>query len=232
MPCYSPFDYLLDPLLSSLIFLSFQVWDIPNKRIRNIFSGHKSRVESVDFSPNGRLVVSASWDMTVRIWNMRDGSESLLTDYALIFTSVKFSPNGQFIGAGNSDGFLRIWHVRSGRLERRWTGHKSIVWSVAFMPDGNGLVSGGLDGVVKCWNVGFVQQFRGDPVSTKVLDSKGSTVCIVFSWIFFFLSHDEFFCARMEPIPLLFLLMLDGSPSVYPMEWLFGMLTGPYHSVH
>jgi WD40 repeat protein len=50
-------------------------------RIRNIFRGHKARVESVDFSPNGRLVLSGSWDGTVCIWNMRDGLQWMVSLY-------------------------------------------------------------------------------------------------------------------------------------------------------
>jgi WD40 repeat protein len=56
------------------MFLSFQVWDFTKKGIRNIFRGHEMAVESVDFSPNARLIASASWDDTVRIFSMRDGS--------------------------------------------------------------------------------------------------------------------------------------------------------------
>jgi glucose repression regulatory protein TUP1 len=176
---------LLHPLLPYLIFLSFQVWDIPNKRIRNVFRGHKSSVESVDFSPNGRLVVSASWDGTVRIWNVRDGSAKVFTDNADIFWSVRFSPNGQYVAAGNTDGFLRIWDVRTGRLVKRWTGHKDGVWSVAFTPDGKGLVSGSGDGVVKCWDVSSlgVVQSSGEPVATEIMEYKGHTVRLILSLI-------------------------------------------------
>lgn len=52
----------------------FQIWDIAKKRIRNIFDGHQQEIYSLDFSRDGRLIVSGSGDKTARIWDMTDGS--------------------------------------------------------------------------------------------------------------------------------------------------------------
>jgi len=175
-------------LLCNLISLCFQVWDVPKKRIRNIFRGHTLRIESVDFSSDGQHVVSGSWDGTVHMWNMRDGSARVLnfsdrdTD---IFWSVRFSPSGQLVVAGDDDGDLRIWSVRTGQLVRRWTGHKYTVWSVAFMAEGKILVSGGDDGVVKCWDVGSLRS-GGEPVATKILKYGGKRVRLL---LHFFSRH-------------------------------------------
>ena len=158
-------------LLCNLISLCFQVWDIPKKRIRNIFRGHSFYIESVDFSPDGRHVVFGSWDGTVHMWNMRDGSARILNfsdRYTDSFWSVRFSPSGQLVVAGDSGGDLRIWSVRTGQPVRRWTGHEGTVGSVAFMAEGKILVSGGDDGVVKCWDVGSLRS-GGEPVATKIL---------------------------------------------------------------
>jgi glucose repression regulatory protein TUP1 len=150
--------------------------------MRNIFRDHDGSVRSVDFSPNGRLVASASLDETVRIWNLRDGSARVFSDNAHGLWSVRFSPNGQYVVAGNSDWILRIWDVRSGQLVKRWRGHGGTIWSVAFTPDGKGLLSGSGDGVAKYWDIGSlgVVQSGGEPVATKILEYKGHSVCLVF----------------------------------------------------
>lgn len=49
-----------------------QIWDIQKKRIRSIFEGHQQDVYSLNFSCDGRLIVSGSGDGTVRIWDMTD----------------------------------------------------------------------------------------------------------------------------------------------------------------
>jgi len=152
------------------------VWDIPNKRIRNIFRGHILRVESVNFSPDGRLVVSASWDGSVRIWNLRDGSAKVFMDIddALLSSFVSFSPTGQFIAVGTdmTDMIMKKWDARTSQLvtHLRWTGHIGSIWSVAFSPDGRGLVSGSSDGVVKWWD-GIIRSSI-EPVAVKILKSE------------------------------------------------------------
>lgn len=178
----------------------FQVWDVLHNRIRNVFRGHKARVESVDFSPDGRLVLSGSWDGAVCLWNMRDGSAKVLTDNAHIFYSVRFSSNEQVV-AGDSDGIIRAWDVRTGQLVRRWIGHKGTVWSVAFTLHESGLVSSGNDGVVKCWDVsplGIIQS-GGEPVATRILECDDRTVCLVLSLILFQVTHgplEQCLCRR------------------------------------
>ncbi|KAG6894678.1 hypothetical protein C0992_005156, partial [Termitomyces sp. T32_za158] len=137
-----------------------QIWDIAKKRIRTIFSGHAQEVYSLDFSLDGRFIISGSGDKTARIWNMHNGSSKVLTindtdslnDDAGV-TSVAISPNGQLVAAGSLDTIVRIWDVATGVLIKRLQGHEDSVYSIAFTPDGRGLVSGSLDKTLKYWDV-------------------------------------------------------------------------------
>jgi WD40 repeat protein len=62
------------------MFIFLQIWEINTKYVRNALKGHTRCVYSLDFSPNGRLLVSASDDNTVRLWNIRDGATKLLNE--------------------------------------------------------------------------------------------------------------------------------------------------------
>ena len=71
----------------------------------NRFQGHTSDVNSVVFSPDGRLVVSGSDDGTTRIWDMIDGSSKILAiaaDAGVL--GVAISSDGLLVAAGSSDG--------------------------------------------------------------------------------------------------------------------------------
>ena len=124
-----------------------------------MFDGHRQEVYSLDFSLDGRLLVSGSGDKTARIWNMIDGTSKVLTinedslsnDHGV--TSVAISPNGQFVAAGSLDTVVRIWDVTTAQLVERLRGHSDSVYSVAFTPDGKGLVSGSLDKTLKYWDI-------------------------------------------------------------------------------
>ena len=137
-----------------------QIWDIAKKRIRNVFDGHQQEIYSLDFSLDGRLIVSGSGDKTARIWDMLDGSSKVLTindpdslNSDAGVTSVAISPNGHLVAAGSLDTVVRIWDVATGMLIERLRGHRDSVYSVAFTPDGKGLVSGSLDKTLKYWDV-------------------------------------------------------------------------------
>jgi general transcriptional corepressor TUP1 len=138
-----------------------QIWDIQKKSIRNVFDGHQQEIYSLDFSQDGRLIVSGSGDKTARIWSMQGGACTVLTindpdalNNDAGVTSVAISPDGRYVAAGSLDTVVRMWDVATGQLIERLRGHRDSVYSVAFTPDGQGLVSGSLDKTLKYWDVG------------------------------------------------------------------------------
>jgi len=142
------------------IFIFLQIWEINTKYVRNAFKGHTRHLLYVNFSPNGRLLVSASNDNTVRLWNMHDGATKLLTEENPTFLddpcyiSAVFSPDGRYVAASHRDGMVRIWDVYTCQLTRRWKAHTDWASHVAFMPDsGKGLVSGSWDHKLRYWDV-------------------------------------------------------------------------------
>ncbi|KAJ7832029.1 global repressor Tup1p [Mycena olivaceomarginata] len=139
-----------------------RIWDIATKRIRSVFPGHSQEIYSLDFSRDGRRIVSGSGDRTARIWDMdtgtaivlavdADGADAATGDAGV--TSVAISPDGRYVAAGSLDTVVRIWDANSGALVERLRGHRDSVYSVVFTPDGRGVVSGSLDKTLKYWDV-------------------------------------------------------------------------------
>lgn len=140
------------------------------------FKGHVKGVPSLDLSPNGRLLVSGSFDCSLRIWKIRDGSSRLISTEDNSFTSARFSPNGRYVAASSVDQFLRLWDVRSGQLVGKWNGHEKRIWCVAFSPDGEELVSGSWGGAIKSWDVSSLKVPGPSPPTKESSEEDGILV--------------------------------------------------------
>jgi WD40 repeat protein len=113
-------------------------------------------INSLDFSPNDRLLVSASGDQTVRIWNIRDGATiKILTKVHSIYlggyNSAVFSPDGRYVAASHPDGMVAICGVRTGQLMRNVRVDEIDVSDVVIILDGRSFVSGNEE--LKYWDI-------------------------------------------------------------------------------
>jgi WD40 repeat protein len=89
----------------------------------------------VAFSPDGRQVVSGSYDDTVR--DAATGAAlQTLDGHADDVTSVAFSPDGKQAVSGSWDKTVRLWDAATGKWLQTLEGHLDSVSSVAFSPDG------------------------------------------------------------------------------------------------
>ncbi|KAK5202848.1 hypothetical protein LTR96_011230 [Exophiala xenobiotica] len=116
-------------------------------------AGHSELVTAVAFSPNGRQIVSGSWDKTIRIWDATTGQvEKTLAGHSGAVDAVAFSPDGRQIVSGSRDNTIKIWDATTGQVEKTLAGHSAGVTAVAFSPDGRRIVSGSGDETIKIWD--------------------------------------------------------------------------------
>ena len=139
---------------------------------------YASRLVSADFSPDGKRLVTASWDSIARIWNVDSGKElqtleghSKLEGYYKDISSVAFSPDGTKIATSSWDGTARIWDAESGKELQKLV-HKDAelgfnwVSSATFSPDGKKIVTHvhGNDHIVRVWDTNMgkkLQELKG-----------------------------------------------------------------------
>jgi WD40 repeat protein len=153
-----------------------------------ISQSHSGQVRSVNFSPNGQLILTGSTDKTLKLWDVR--SRRLLrtmSGHTKGVNCVAFSTTESDLAAsGGDDGLIRIWNLIDGTEIRLLQGHNHTVNSLAFSPDGSLIVSGGggifgdktpeyADKKVRLWDVSTGQLLKTFEGHTS------SVTCVKFS---------------------------------------------------
>jgi len=115
-------------------------------------TGHQQLINQVVFSPDTRLVASASFDKSVKLWCGRTGKYlASLRGHVQAVYQVAWSADSRLLVSGSADSTLKVWDMRSRRLAIDLPGHADEVYAVDWSPDGQRVVSGGKDKVLKLW---------------------------------------------------------------------------------
>ncbi len=104
-------------------------------------------------SPDGKHIVTASWDGITRVWNADGSGEPILLEgHSDQVQSAEFSPDGQRIVTASSDKTARIWNANGLGKPIVLEGHQEAVMSAAFSRDGLRVATGSADKTVRFWN--------------------------------------------------------------------------------
>jgi WD40 repeat protein/serine/threonine protein kinase len=115
---------------------------------------HDGSVHGLAFSPDGKILASASSDRTIRFWEAATGEPlGTLTGHLEAVWCVAFAPDGKTLASGCHDSTIKIWDVASRQELDTLRGHTGDVEAVLFTPDSQTLISSGDDTTIRIWEV-------------------------------------------------------------------------------
>jgi len=125
---------------------------------RRSLRGHGHYVQDVVISSDGQFALSGSWDGTLRLWDLNNGTTTRrFVGHSKDVLSVAFSADNRQIVSGSRDKTIKLWNTLG---ECKYTiqeqeGHHEWVSCVRFSPVTSNpiIVSAGWDKVVKVWNL-------------------------------------------------------------------------------
>jgi WD40 repeat protein len=117
-----------------------------------VLKGHTNSTASVAITADGKLIVSGSFDKTIRVWETESGKcLSVLKDKANPVLSVAITADGKLIVSGSLDKTVRVWETESGKCLSVLKGHTDSPYGVGITADGKLIVSGSNDNTVRVW---------------------------------------------------------------------------------
>jgi WD40 repeat protein len=130
------------------------------KLVENL-GGHLDAVSSVCFTSDSKTLASASFDKTVRIWDLATKKvKQTITGHSDFVYSVAFSPKGDWLVTASKDRTVRLSDAMTGQSKLTFSGMEQDVLAVAVSPDGKRVVSSGNEPSLFSWNPQTGEQMK------------------------------------------------------------------------
>lgn len=132
-----------------------QRWNKDGESLKPLL-GYQDRISTVRFSSDGRWIITASWDGTVKLWTQ---AGELFREFihGAAVNGVDVSPDGQqLVSAGYSDAegeFWKIWNISDGSFKRINSTHEDQIYRILFSPNGQTIATASWDRTIKIWRV-------------------------------------------------------------------------------
>ncbi|KZV73967.1 WD40 repeat-like protein [Peniophora sp. CONT] len=147
---------------------AIRIWKVPGGDLLfRLPRKHTQSVVSLSYLRGDKILVSASSDGAVLVWDLTNGVPTSSSQVRSLIDaeqplagrvggdriSVAVSPDARLVAVASFSSIVRIWDVDSGTLVMRLVGHFGAVTGVTFTPDGQGIVTGSSDRTIMYWDI-------------------------------------------------------------------------------
>ncbi len=135
------------------------LYDLVEKREIRRYQGHKNKVKSCTFSPDGKIFLSQE-NKGMILWDFITGKKLLAIPSRSDINRVAFSPDGNLIAIAQDNTMLSIFNSQTGERRKVLAGHAGTVTSCVFSPRGDLLLSSSEDLSLRLWEVKTGKEIR------------------------------------------------------------------------
>ncbi|KAK1229314.1 hypothetical protein PQX77_007632 [Marasmius sp. AFHP31] len=165
-----------------------RIWEVATGQLIERARGHQGIVNSLAFTPDASGLVSASFDKTLKYWDVSSRNRLNGSPCTMNFVGhkdhvfcVAVSRDGEYIASGSKDCGVRIWDPRNATTQCLLHGHKDSVFAVDFSPSGDVLATVGGDWEVRIWSYALKTWYCDStpisrPIAAQVYENVGEMV--------------------------------------------------------
>ncbi len=153
-----------------------RVYSVPDGTKIHEFTGHGDVVFALAFRPDGGQLASASFDQTVRFWDLGRGRPAgIFRGHSDFVYTLAYTPEGKALFSAGKDRTIKRINSHTQKEERTYSSHDDDVLAVAIQPDGKRFVSAGNEPQLRWWT------FDGDRPIARRGGHSGPVQRLVFS---------------------------------------------------
>lgn len=126
------------------------LWNIEDRTFTPL-AGHSHRVMVAEFSRDGRILITGSWDTTVRVWDAITGNHIKTFDIGKLVSDLAISADGKYLITSSWDNSIVLRSIDTGEIIGDYPGHTDFVNGIVFGPDDLSFFSAGRDKTLRSW---------------------------------------------------------------------------------
>ena len=138
------------------------LWQLVDGKLLHTVQGHAAEVTKLQFTPDGAILASASYDHTVRLWDVQTPARAtaihLLDRHTQPVRQLAISPNGRILATGGGDNFITLWDVHRGQVLHTLADHAAPLNYLTFSLDSQRVAALDTNETIGVWDVNSGQR--------------------------------------------------------------------------